>query len=329
MAAGADLSRVSFFQMGTADDPVPFRVPQDADELGRRVAEKEAALVVIDPLIEFVDGKADSHKSQPVRQAIAALNQIARSQGCAILVVIHLNKGASTDPLVRHEASAAFTQVLRGTLMLGRDPEDPDGESGDQRALAVTSSNLSREAPSLAYRIETRIVDGDTGESIETARIVCIGESTANGSDLLAGALDDDDRADRDEATDFLVAELADGPVPATQIQKAAKSAGIGPWPLKQAKRKLKVKSSKAGMDSGWVWELPEGDAPKGMEATSQNASPSSPSPFQAKSEGSEGADFPEGDEEADTASSHPLRGSDREIRDFEHLLEEKRRGSR
>jgi hypothetical protein len=45
MAAGADLSRVSMFQMGAKDAPVPFRVPQDADELGRRVGDREAALV--------------------------------------------------------------------------------------------------------------------------------------------------------------------------------------------------------------------------------------------------------------------------------------------
>jgi hypothetical protein len=93
MAAGADLERVSIFQMGSRDEPVPFRVPQDAAELGCRVAETQAALVVIDPLMEFVDGKVDSHKSQPVRQAIAALNQIAHDHGCAVLVIFHLNKG--------------------------------------------------------------------------------------------------------------------------------------------------------------------------------------------------------------------------------------------
>ena len=147
MAAGADLSRVSIFQMGSKDEPVPFRVPQDAAELGRRVAEKEAALVVIDPLMEFIDGKVDSHKSHPVRQAIAALNQIAREHHCAALVVLHLNKGASTDPLLRHEGSAAFTQVVRGGLMLGHDPDDPDGEDGRQRVLAVSSSNLAAIAP--------------------------------------------------------------------------------------------------------------------------------------------------------------------------------------
>jgi putative DNA primase/helicase len=301
MAAGADLSRVFFFQMGSTEEPVPFRIPQDAEELHRRVGEKDAALVVVDPLIEFVDGKTDSHKSGPVRQAIASLNAIARSSGCAILAVIHLNKSASVDPLARHEASAAFTQVLRGTMLLGRDPADPDGEHGDQRVLAVTSSNLAREAPSLAYRIETRIVDGDTGELIETARMEHIGESTADGADLL-GALDDDERGDRDEATEFLRAELAKGSAPAKRIRSAAEGAGIGPWPLKRAKKSLRVRSRKDGIDGGWVWELPEGDAP---EPTSQNPSPSSPSASRAKSEAPKGNGNPEGDASQDVA---PLR---------------------
>jgi RecA-family ATPase len=122
MAAGADLSRVSIFQMGPKDEPVPFRVPQDADALGRRVNERDAALVVIDPLLEFIDGKVDSQKSHPARQAVAAVNRIAGDTGCAVLVIFHVNKGTSTDPLLRHEASAAFTQVVRGGLMLGHDP---------------------------------------------------------------------------------------------------------------------------------------------------------------------------------------------------------------
>jgi RecA-family ATPase len=100
MAAGADLSRVSIFEMGPRDEPVPFRVPQDAAELGRRVAEREAALVVVDPLMEFIDGKVDSNKSHPVRQAVASINLIAHEHGCAVLVIFHLNKGASTDPLL-------------------------------------------------------------------------------------------------------------------------------------------------------------------------------------------------------------------------------------
>jgi putative DNA primase/helicase len=263
MAAGADLSRVSIFQMGAEDDPVPFRVPQDADELGRRVAEKEAALVVIDPLLEFIDGKIDSHKSQPVRQAVAALNKIARETGCAALVIFHLNKGVSADPLLRHEASAAFTQVVRGGLMLGHDPDDPQGEDGNQRVLAVSSSNLAAIAPSLVYRIETAEVISDTGEEIVTAKIDCIGESAVGAHDLLRGQPDEEEQAGTDEAEEFLKAELADGPRSASELTKRARGLGITEKQLRRARGRLGVESSKSGFTGPWEWSLTKAPSPR------------------------------------------------------------------
>ena len=290
LAAGADLQRVSHFTMGGPG----FRVPHDADELGRRIAETKAALVVFDPLIEFVDGRSDSHKSQDVRQALAALNELARTHGCAILAVIHLNKSASTDVLKRHEASAAFTQVMRGTMLLGRDPDDPGGDRGSQRVLATTSSNLGPEPPSLLFEIEAATVTGDTGESIETARIAHIGESPADGAALL-GAVDDDAKAERDEAVNFLRVELADGQRPAKEIQEAAKAAGVGPGSLKRAKRVLGVDSDKDGFHGGWVWRLPEGDDAKGTALPPVEPSPSSPSASQAESSASGTVEAPKG----------------------------------
>lgn len=317
LAAGADLSRVSFFEMGAPGAPIPFRVPEHADELARRVAEKRAALVVIDPLIEFLDGKADTHKSQPVRQAIASLNQIARDGGCAIVAIIHLNKSSSTDPLTRHEASAAFTQVMRGTMLLGRDPDDPAGEHGNQRVLAVTSANLAREAPSLLYRVEARSVNGDTGEQIETARIVHVGESDADGSDLL-GSLDGDARGEHDEAIEFLRCELVDGSQLAKKVQDAARDAGVGPGSLKRAKRALGVASKKQSMGGGWAWELPEGSASKGTVAAPQGPSPSSPSAFQADSKTPEQDESPEGDGSRDVG---PLRATEAEEAEAERIV--------
>lgn len=295
IAAGADPARVKHFTMGAAGESVPFRVPQDAEELGRRIAETDAALVVIDPLIEFVDGRTDSHKSQDVRQALAALNELARKHGCAILAIIHLNKSASTDVLLRHEASAAFTQVMRGTMLLGRDPEDPSGDRGSQRVLATTSSNLGPEPPSLLYEVEPATVRGDTGENIETARVVPIGESPADGAALL-GAVDEDAKAESDEAVEFLRIELAHGKQLAKTIKSAAGDAGIGPGQLRRAKRLLRVKSIKDGFHGGWVWQLPEGNGAKGTAPPSAQPSPSSPSAVQAESTGDGSGEGVEGD---------------------------------
>jgi putative DNA primase/helicase len=318
MAADADLERVSYFTMGPAEEPVPFRVPQDAAELGRRVAETGAALVVIDPLIEFIDGKTDSHKSQPVRQAVAALNAIARERGCAVLTIFHLNKGVSTDPLLRHEGSAAFTQIVRAGLMLGFDPDDPEGEEGDQRVLAVSSSNLAKLAPSLVYGISGQSVEGDTGEPITTAAMDYVCESTASSHELLGAREDEEQRTDRDEATEFLVAELADGPKSAKAIKGAAKTLGITEWPLKAAKKKLRVASQKSNFGGGWTWSLPEGDAgASSSDHVRENASPSSPSASRAKSQPPLRGEKREGEASMEMSPSMPCRYPEHRSSDY------------
>ena len=256
MAVAADLRRVHFFQMGNQEEPVPFRIPQDVEELSRRIHQTNAALVVVDPLIEFIDGKTDAHKSQPVRQALAALNGLARQTIVAIVVIIHLNKGASTDPLIRHEGSAAFTQVLRGAMLLGHDPNDPKGERGSRRVLAVSSSNLAQLAPSLLHEIRTATVRGHTGEEIVTAEITCVGESDATGSDLLGSHDNKKEPSALDDAVDFLLTELADGPRPSVDVKETAADAGISEKTLYRAKNKLEIRVSKAGYQGAWSWSL-------------------------------------------------------------------------
>ncbi len=258
MAADADMNRVHLFHMGTREEPVPFRIPQDADELRRRITDVQAAMIVVDPLVEFVDGKFDAHKSQQVRQALASLNAIARQIGCAIFVVIHLNKGSSTDPLLRHEGSAAFTQIIRGAMLLGHDPNDPDAEDGSRRVLATTSSNLAKLAPSLVYQIKPAIIHDWTGAPITTANIAHVGQSDATGHDLLKTAIDGhgDEQSALDEAEEFLRTELASGPKLAKAVQAAARDIGISTETLKRAKRKLGIAVFKDGFQGPWKWYL-------------------------------------------------------------------------
>ena len=275
MAAGADLSRVSYFQMGSKDDPMPFRVPEHADELGRRMAERGTVLVVIDPLIEFIDGKLDTNKSHAVRQVFASLNPLVRESGCAMLPVIHLNKGASTDTHLRHEASAAFTQVIRGGLLLGRNPDDPEGETGDQRVLAVSSSNLARIPPALVYRIDTAVVNGDDGEGIETANLTCIGESAADSHELLRGH-DPEEAEKRADAEEFLEAELQAGPRKAKEVERATNHPHTT---LFRARKALGVKAEKEPIikDGPWWWKLPDQTFP--WEESSVEESAATPEP--------------------------------------------------
>ena len=145
--------------------------------------------------------------------------------------------------------------------MLGHDPDDPDGEGGNQRVLAVSSSNLAPISQSLVYRIETRDVDGDTGETIQTAGMVHIGESDASGHDLLRDRDGEGEHSALVDAKGFLEAELAPGRKLARNVTREAKDIGISQRTLKRARSDLGVVAERvgeAGVRGGaaWYWQL-------------------------------------------------------------------------
>jgi plasmid stability protein len=256
MAAGTDLSRVFSFTMGSKIEPVPFRVPHDTDALRARIRESGAALVVVDPLSEFIDGKVDQYKSAQVRQAVSSLVALARQEGCAVLVILHLNKGSSSDVQQRREASVAFTQIIRGGLLLGHDPDDPASDDTGARVLATTESNLAKLPASLKLKIAERYVPSDTGSGpIRTAEMIYAGQSSATGRDLLAVAAGEHDRSAEDEAVEFLRTELSVGPRRTTDIETAARSNGISSATLRRARQTLRVVPRKTG-GPGTPWEL-------------------------------------------------------------------------
>jgi hypothetical protein len=312
-AAGGELCHVHALDVTAAE--ADFTLPEHIPDLDQRIYEIGAQLAIIDPLNRFLAETVDGHKDQSIRRAMGPLHEVAERNRCAILVVAHLNKGMGGHPLYRVGGSIGLTGAARSVMLFAKDPDDPEGERGRRRILAQAGSNYGRQQPSRRFLIEPTLLPATDGlPEVETIRLIDEGEVEIVASDLLANP-SAEDRADRDEAVEFLLGEIGEGGRPAGEVQGAAKKAGIGPWPLKRAKRELRVKSSKRGMDGGWWWELPEGDAPKGMPMASQNPSPSSPSAFQAVSEGSEGDEIPEGDASRSPSPS----GAQTEIWDYRH----------
>ena len=187
------------------------------------------------------------------------LVQLAQDHRFAVLGVYHLNKSRSSDLLLRQEASAALTQITRAGLMLGHDPDDPEGERGGRRVLAVAWSNLSKPAPSIALAIEGKIVELDDGQFDTQPVAVVVGESDLTSGDLLTDHQEDDDRKSAlDEAAEFLLTALSDGPKATKALKEAAAGAGIS-WPsVERAKRKLGTIEARktGGMGTPWEWSL-------------------------------------------------------------------------
>jgi hypothetical protein len=236
-----------------------LRLPDDLDALERLVEEREAQLVVIDPLVAYLPAEVNSWRDQSVRWALAPLRLLAQRQDCAVLAVVHLNKAFSTDALKRIGGSVGIGAAARSVLLLARDPEDPDGDSGSQRVLAHVKSNLSELASSLSYVIDPVLIPALNGfPEVRTAKIAGTGESVHSGQDLLAGR-DDEEQGALAEAIEFLRVELVEGKRSAKAVKQAAKDAGVSEKTLSRAAKRLGVKKEKDGFQGTWLWGIPKG----------------------------------------------------------------------
>jgi AAA domain len=253
-AANADIERVHFGSIDRDGIETSILLPEDVGELGRLVYKKQAKLVVIDPLMAHLSGAVDSWKDQKVRQALAPLHRMAEETGAAVLVVAHLNKGQSNDPLQRLGGSIGIPAAARSVLLLGRDPDEP---GDDRRVLAQAKSNVGPLAPSLAFVIEQV---GLERSRIEAARITEVGTSPHWAADLLA--LERPLRGARiAEAVAFLERELIEGPKPARELSERARQLEIAEQTLKRARSQLGVESRKSDFGGGWTWSLPAPEA--------------------------------------------------------------------
>lgn len=256
-AAGADISRVHFGSMNRDGVETPILLPNDIAELGSLVEQKNARLVVIDPLMAHLAGGVDSWKDQKVREALAPLHRMAEQRATAVLVVAHLNKGQSSDPLQRLGGSIGIPAAARSVLLLGRDPDDQDGP---RRVLAPVKSNMAAPALSLAFELESMQLPG---RDIETVRIVEAGVSEYQAADLLS--IERPQRGSKlAGAVVFLEEELAEGPKLASELIESGKEVGYSESTLKRAKDELGIESQKAGFGVGWLWSLP---TPESSEA--------------------------------------------------------------
>ena len=254
-AAEADLERVSFVEILSEGFPDGMRLPDDVAELERLAEEREATLVVVDPLMAHLPSEVNSWRDQSIRLALSPLRSMAERRRCAIVIVAHLNKSHSADPLRRAGGSVGLPGAARSALLLARDPDDEN-----RRVVAHWKSNMSALAPSVLYGLEAISLPAMNGDpDVETVRLVNLGRSDHDGETLLTDRDGPEERSALEEAMAFLRKELGGERQVATKtVQKHAGEAGISLRTLDRAKAKLRVKAEKHGFEGAWTWALPE-----------------------------------------------------------------------
>jgi putative DNA primase/helicase len=244
-AAAADVHRV--YALPAIGEPGNERqpsIPDDLDAIEKVLVETGAVLLVVDPIMAYLDGKVNSHRDQDVRRALAPLVAMAERLRVAVVIVRHLNKGTGAPAIYRGGGSIGLAGAARIVLAVGADPNDET-----RRVLAPVKANLSEPAPSLAYRLVAR-----PGEAV---RVDWLGMSQVTAGQLLAAPADEDQRSALDDAKDFLHEQLANGPAAVKEVEQLAVKAGHTLRTLRRARDALNVLSSPSDFGGPRMLHLP------------------------------------------------------------------------
>jgi hypothetical protein len=261
-ALGADLERVFVLDSESPELQGPLRLPAQTTLLDEALARTRARLVILDPIVAFLDATIQVGNDAGVRRMLTPLAQLAAKHCCVILMIRHLNKKNSGPSVYRGGGSIGFLGACRSGWLIARAPR-PSGHC----VFAQVKNNLAAPQPSLAYEV----VAGSAAVPTLCWRGPC--EWTA---DEILGV-----RAravPRQRAADFLAAFLEAGPRSAREVWEAARQRHLAERTLNRAKRELKVRSLRVPVEgvprSYWLLpgqkfpdSLPSHDAPADLES--------------------------------------------------------------
>jgi hypothetical protein len=255
MAMGADVDRVHLIT-GTTDEKGQkrgFDPSVDMPMLVATLAKVNPRLLILDPISSAVSG--DSHQNTEVRRSLQPVVDLAGSLNCAVLGITHFSKGtAGRDPLERVTGSmafGAFARLVWATIKPAKDADD------QKRRLIRTKSNIGPDGGGFEYDLTQTNVPG-----ISDLYASCIlwGEALEGSARELAGQIEEDKQAEdrgpspREEATEFLLAVLAEGPKLEKEIREYAGQECIAKRTLDRAKKEMGVVSVRIG--KAWGWHL-------------------------------------------------------------------------
>lgn len=251
-AIGANLDRiftVAGVRRGNGRDAY-FSIAEDL-QLLEAIITDQVRLIIIDPISAYL-GDIDSHINTSVRAVLAPLAGLAARTEAAVFGISHLNKGAGAA-IYRVQGSIAFTAAARAVWAVCKDMHD---ETGKRRMMLPVKCNLAADTEGLSYELT------DAGGNA----------SVSWGDSVLADAAEalshegPEEMHGRVEAEAWLRELLADGPVEAGEIRKAARDNGIAERTLWRAKKAAGIKAMKTGFNKGWIWSLPGAKAAKSAE---------------------------------------------------------------
>ncbi|MFI3211708.1 MAG: AAA family ATPase [Eubacteriales bacterium] len=225
--ANADCSRIKVIdETNKSLTMIDERIEQALIETGARV-------VILDPIQAYLGKDVNMNSANEIRDVTKQIGHLANRLNCAIILIGHMNKGGGKSAY-RGLGTIDFQAVARSVLIVGRVKDNPT-----MRVIAQSKSSLAAEGDSIAFELGKENGFQWLGKCDMSVDDLLMGVSKENKSQLAHTLL-----------TEF----LADGRKPQSEIIAKAKEKSISKRVLDEAKKKLNVKSIKAG--NQWHWEL-------------------------------------------------------------------------
>lgn len=257
LGAGADMTRVFFVgQRQEGNEARAFDPSRDMPLLVEAARHAGGvSLLILDPIVSAVAG--DSHKNAEVRRGLQPIVDFATETGAAVIGITHLSKGTTGgDPIDRITGSLAFGAVTRIAFLVAR--EEAGEEGSGRRVMTRAKSNIGPDGGGFYYDIKPAPLPDNP--AVVTSKVEWLGVAEGTARDIIGNVEtthDGEAKSALEEACEFLLTELHDGPVPAKTVQKNAREATISLQTLRRARKKVGVKTEKIGFENGWVWYLP------------------------------------------------------------------------
>jgi hypothetical protein len=250
IAASADLDRVHIVKVRREGFDGEIVLPEDLTEVAERVAEVEARLLIVDPLVAHLPLNIDSYKAQHVRAVLAPLARLAEDQLLAVAAVVHFNGTPSTDVRTRISGSKALRDAARSVLVCGRDPDD------ETRYLLLQDKNSFGPRPKTAWSYEIKgATVNHRGQTFLTSRVEWGDEVEITSYGLLAPT-DPSEQSSQKIAAMVILDALAAEALPWSDIAARIHAQGVSERTGRRARDNLKsegwIQVQKG--ERGWLW---------------------------------------------------------------------------
>ena len=260
MAADADCSKVHIVSAVHQEDEKghrTFNLQLDLAELEKEITRLgDALLVIIDPITSYL-GKVDSHKNAELRSVLEPLGEMAARLRVTVIANTHLSKATGGSANSRVIGSVAFVNHARATFIVTADAEDKG-----KRLFLPSKTNLGRPREGLAYRIADTALPGSDYGSVIWAPYVKWEDApvTMSADEAVAAlAVGPEGRNALEEAKQFLLEVLGNGPEGQKEMKRQAEEAGFGWRTVRRAKELLRVEACREGgigEQGRWIWRL-------------------------------------------------------------------------